>query len=587
MSVSDLKVDDALDLLNRSYADGSLHPEVAWALEHCHDKPREDNTLKRSTYYKWLARVNQRGHAAPKKRQESLSIPAWGALILKFYRKPQKPPLKSAIETARNHWVGEFFSDHQAYRMVEKIKKYSPEILYRGRNQGAQLKALLPYIRRNTENLWANDVWSGDGHSFKAKIAHPDHGRPFTPEVTLIADVASRKILGWSISYSENVIAVCDALRHAVSNHGLPLIYYSDNGSGQTARQLDAPITGMLGRLGIHHETGRPNSPQGRGLIERIWGTLMIPLARSFPTFSGHGADRDTLRRTTLEIEKELRRTGTSRKLPGVDVLTEAVEKAIAWYNTQHKHSALDATPDEAYAERAREQDIVMLDADDLRDLFRPQEKRVARRGMVSLWRNIYYHKDLMLVDGQEVLVGYDIHDPNNVVVRRINGEYICTAEWNANEQDYMPTSLRDRKRMERADRRIKRAEEIIFEAQAELEPQRIIDCQPGSLPAVDMKQVAATEHVHIEHDPTNIEPLPPKNDRERPFFLTDAEKYRWLMVHQSYWTKDDAKWLLALVQTEYYIALEERFDLEGIAWSDGDTKFAEYKLKNEFTADK
>lgn len=55
---------------------------------------------------------------------------------------------------------------------------------------------------------------------------------------------------------SENAFAVADALRHAISLHGVPAIYYSDNGGGEKNKFLDAEITGMLPRLGIRHETG-------------------------------------------------------------------------------------------------------------------------------------------------------------------------------------------------------------------------------------------------------------------------------------------------------------------------------------------
>ena len=49
----------------------------------------------------------------------------------------------------------------------------------RGRMTGAAYKSLLPYIRRDWQALRPNDVWIGDGHSFKAKVQHPIHGQPF------------------------------------------------------------------------------------------------------------------------------------------------------------------------------------------------------------------------------------------------------------------------------------------------------------------------------------------------------------------------------------------------------------------------
>ncbi|RLR17671.1 hypothetical protein D8L93_07385 [Sodalis-like symbiont of Bactericera trigonica] len=66
----------------------------------------------------------------------------------------------------------------------------------------------------------------------KMKVAHPDHGQPFSPEMTFIIDGSCRYITGWSLSLYENVIAVTDALRYGIATHGKPFLYYSDNSSG-------------------------------------------------------------------------------------------------------------------------------------------------------------------------------------------------------------------------------------------------------------------------------------------------------------------------------------------------------------------
>ncbi len=152
-------------------------------------------------------------------------------------------------------------------RTLKRMPKY---VLQQGRMTGSDLKTLRTYVKRDTSKLKNNDVWVGDGHSLKMKVAHPEHGRPFTPELTVIMDIASRYIVGWSLSYSESTIAVADALRYGMVNHGIPAIYYSDNGDGQTNKVLDDDLTGILPRLGVHHETGIAGNPQGRGIIERF-----------------------------------------------------------------------------------------------------------------------------------------------------------------------------------------------------------------------------------------------------------------------------------------------------------------------------
>lgn len=138
-------------------------------------------------------------------------------------------------------------------RGLEKLPKLIKEI---GRKTGAEIRAMNTYVKRDWSVLKANDVWVGDGHSMKMKVAHPEHGRPFIPEVTLVMDAASRFIVGWSVSLAENCLAVADAIRHGVERHGIPAIYYSDNGGGEKNWMLDGDITGMLPRLGINHQTG-------------------------------------------------------------------------------------------------------------------------------------------------------------------------------------------------------------------------------------------------------------------------------------------------------------------------------------------
>ncbi|OAM26758.1 hypothetical protein A7P95_08350 [Eikenella longinqua] len=63
-------------------------------------------------------------------------------------------------------------------------------------------------------------------------------------------------VMGFSVSFAESCIAVCDALRIGMKHFGLPLIYYSDNGAGQTGKTIDHEITGIAARLAIHHVTG-------------------------------------------------------------------------------------------------------------------------------------------------------------------------------------------------------------------------------------------------------------------------------------------------------------------------------------------
>ncbi|MCC7484591.1 MAG: transposase [Burkholderiales bacterium] len=467
-------------------------------------------TLSRGRVMAWLADHRKGGinALAPRGRGRDYVLTDELATVLAQYRKPNKPALLWCVKAvARERGLTDYRPlYHRALRYVGKLPQ---AVFHRGRHTGAALKALQPFRRRDFLSLAVNDVWVGDGHACKFRVAHPDTGSPFVPEVTLIMDWGQRYIVGWSASLSENCIAVSDALRHAVENHGIPLIYYSDGGSGQTAKMLDAPVTGILGALDIRHEVGRPGNPQARGVIERLWQTLTIPLAREFPTYQGRGADRDTLREVTRTIDKQLRiaRAAATRgevvalpaKLPSWSQFLDAMERAIADYNTGHRHTSLPkldgvhhATPAEFRAARMAElgTQIDRPSPEQVRDLFRPSALRIAARGEVRLWNGIYYHPDLMLVDGEQVRVHYDVHQVETVIVRRASGEFIAEARLGGNRSGVFPQPLIERERQERAKRRRGLLESKIAEVEAELGGRTVAIGEPDS--AVDHEALAA-----------------------------------------------------------------------------------------------
>ena len=100
---------------------------------------------------------------------------------------PILPKSKQGIEhvAKRDGWPFEYIKGQGRGGRLKKfvfsgLWKKLPQIMQqRGRMTGAAYKSLLPYIRRDWQALRPNDVWIGDGHSFKAKVQHPIHGQPF------------------------------------------------------------------------------------------------------------------------------------------------------------------------------------------------------------------------------------------------------------------------------------------------------------------------------------------------------------------------------------------------------------------------
>lgn len=405
-------------------------------------------------------------------------------------------------------------------RALDKMPKFIREA---GRLTGAKMKALKTYQKRDWSTLMNNDVWTGDGHSLKMKVRHYEHGQPTTPEVTLIMDTASRYIVGWSLAYSESHIAVGDALRHAMINHGIPAIYYSDNGGGQKNKVFDTDLYGIFARLGVHHETGIPGNPQGRGIIERVMKTLAHRIARQFETYHGPNVDSETHRKISTataslaKAEAEGREVLTPKqkwakgKLPDWNQLLDVIEAAVHWYNTEHKHSAIgNVTPLQMRQHIMKQMDaadIIPLTEVEARDMFRPHATRVVQRAWLTVYNNEYWHKALEVWDGKKVVAYLDQHDASSIIVRDEDGNYICDAILNGNKKAAFSETVVERSKRQRTERRIKKLDEERTKAEAELRP------------------TLDHDNEQTLHELMKAAPVTPKATEDYEMFLSDIER--------------------------------------------------------------
>lgn len=457
---------------------------------------------------------------------------------------------------------------------------------------GAQRDAQLPFKLRDTSNLAPNDVWLIDGHTVKAKVRHPDHGAPFAPELTICIDAFTRRITGWSANLSENVRAVGDALRHGVGQWGVPAILYGDNGAGETAKQMDCPIDGFCARLGVTHKTGIPGKPQGHGIVERVHQTLGVNIARQFATYQGRDVDGGTFRKVAAELAKEQRavrraeKTGEvvvlNAKVPTWEQFIAAVEKAVHEYNTEHRHRSLPKradgkhmTPAEYWAQTYNRDEQQLLSQAELREMFMPAVLRTAQRGQVKFFNQTYAAPELMRrdVDGHEVSVRYDIHDPSFVRVYTLAGEYVCDASFAASRMAFYPTPVIEMAKKVRVRATIKRRELQIDTALRELRP-TVPSHNQFSLPEPSTPFVEVLSTPEASPPPsltTSSEDEAAQAASGRPFFDTSSDRYEWLMAHRDQWSAGDEQWLRQYVQSDGYEGLADYYAARGLGWDDAD----------------
>ena len=516
---------------------GGISSDLMRLVETANNKKGKNRTLSERTLNQWV--LDYEKADTPEERLKALAPMqrvakkaeeiVWLPDFLAIYRQTNGINVAEAYHYFSAEWDARFADEplrlemkpsiDQVRAALAKLPKHIKEI---GRKTGSELRALNTYVKRDWSVLQVNDVWVGDGHAMKLKVAHPEHGRPFIPEVTLIMDAPCRFIVGWSASLAENVLAVADALRYGVERYGIPAIYYSDNGGGEKNWMLDGDITGMLPRLGINHQTGIPGNPQGRGIIERVHQTILYRIARQFETYHGTGADRDTIRQVStavISLDKAKRKGATQLtpkqqwavgKLPSWNQFLDAVQAGVDWYNNEHVHSEIGMTPAQKrrqLMEKMNPDDLVFVTPVEARDLFRPSTLRVAQRGWLQLFNNYYFSAKLLDVDGQKVQVMFDIHDPSQVIVRKQDGTFVCYAELDGNKRDAFPMPYVEKTRQERHARRLKNVLEKADEIHAERNPVVTIEHQQG----FELLKTQAK----------------PKNEKT-PIFLTKADKEAW-----------------------------------------------------------
>lgn len=524
MSATDCSTRRACEALAERLIAGDARPDLLEAARVTYVRPRRSGggetlgsaSAQAKRLYRMMAFL-ERGRLAgdvgrylvPGYREKAGHDPVHLAAFLRFYCRPTRPSVAEAYRAMVPFLAGKGLAA-PSYGTVARIEQSLPvTIKYRGRVTGSEWRSLLPYIERDVSMFQANDIWVGDGHSFKAKVAHPVHGQPYTPEVTVILDWVSRRIVGWSVALSESTIAVSDAFRHAqTQTRARPLVYYSDNGSGQTGKLIDHPIAGTLARQGIAHHTGIPGNPQGRGIIERLWQVTLIPLARTYPTCTWRGADEHT----TNQMLKALNKADFGGvALPPFLQLIDDLKACFDAYNQQHEHRELDGhTPDQEYLEKFDPESIVFGPNDDeIQALWRPELIRKPQRGRVSLFGNTYCHADLVKVlpEGSRVRVRYDLHQPDTVWLYTLEGRYLGQADWHSHKQAAFPVPERDRLKALRAKGRLTLLEKKKDEAQAELgEVYDLTPAAPAPIPTLDPEFLPVGVDPDLVDDPETLQ---------------------------------------------------------------------------------
>lgn len=132
----------------------------------------------------------------------------------------------------------------------------------------------------------------------------------------LFMDVYSRKIVGWAVETNEDGKIAADIITEICKNHGLSGIrLHSDNGGPMKCGTMLA----MLQWLGVVPSFSRPGVSNDNPFSESLFKTMKY-------------------------------RPGYPSEFASIEEAREWVTRFVAWYNTEHRHSAIRyVTPDQRH----------------------------------------------------------------------------------------------------------------------------------------------------------------------------------------------------------------------------------------------
>ena len=288
-------------------------------------------------------------------------------------------------------------------------------------------------FRRRAER--PNQTWQSDHTELDILIVGAD-GKRDRPWLTTVMDDYSRAICGYMVfTGAPSAINTALALRQAIWRKtdptwamcGIPDILHVDHGSDFTSHHLERTAIELHIRI-IHSIVGRP---QGRGKIERFFGTINTELLAALPGHLGPGS------RTPQPV----------LDLPGLD---RAIGEFIATYNAR-PHSELGISPRDAWVADGwlpRMPDS-LEELDGL--LLTVPKNRVVQRDGIHFQGQRYLAPTLAPFVGHTITIRYDPRDISEIRVCD-RDTFVCVAV--DEEHLNLRLSLRDIEAARRARRR-------------------------------------------------------------------------------------------------------------------------------------
>jgi transposase InsO family protein len=279
-------------------------------------------------------------------------------------------------------------------------------------------------VRKSTP--FPGNVWMIDGTPLQFYCWNESRTQIIKLYLFVVMDVCSRKIVGHSISYSENRFSIMDALKMAVTNEGhLPAEIVSDNFSASKTEEIKY-LAEQMAKLGVNWRYARVGNPQDKSYVERFFGVFQSMECALHDDYIGEGimSTRDNRR-----IAEELLKTAKRDGLPSVSKMKDKILQLLIKYNGRVKKDG--KAPNEVYKTLPKP-NAVELDTLKTALLFWTRTKATVHKDIVEITVNkekhsfeVKDHKISTELQGKQVYVRYDKHDLEQIILFDLRNETV------------------------------------------------------------------------------------------------------------------------------------------------------------------
>jgi transposase InsO family protein len=387
----------------------------------------DQSGVGRSTLWNWLrsveglARGNWLPALAPRRQgggAEAEIHPDLWEIYKSDALRPEKPPLAACYDEVKRTAKARGIAIPHARTFQRRFEKEVPPSVRRLAREGADaLIRTVPDQRRDVTSMHALQAVNVDGHQLDVFVAHPRTGEKVRPVVIAVQDIFSRKIIGWRVDLSENVLATRLAFADVFRNFGIPAIYLSDNSRTFAGKQLSAGAeTRYRYAVADDEPAGLFVSLQIEVRFTRPFAGQSKPIERAFREFGDRiwrGPECAGAYTGNSPVNKP---ANYDSRVLGWDEVQAIVARGITLYNAREGRQAgacAGRSCDQTFAESYAVAPIRQASAGELRMALLASEvkKLDSRTGEVKLYGNRYYAEQCIDRLGERVTVRFDPDD--------------------------------------------------------------------------------------------------------------------------------------------------------------------------------